>query len=100
MSGRLDPPHERVVLTPTELQVLAGLEDAYESDGVASRRGLLARVASSLGRLWHGCAAWLIVIGTVVMVATVAASLVVSAAGALVAGLGLAGVLRRARRRR
>jgi hypothetical protein len=99
MSGRLDPPHERVVLTPTELQVLAGLEEAYGPDVAASRRGLLAGVVSSSGRLWRRCAIWLIVIGTVVMVATVAASLVVSAAGAFVAGLGLAGVLRRTPRR-
>jgi hypothetical protein len=98
MSGRLDPPHERVALTATELQVLAGLEEAYEAVDTASRRGPLGRVAPAMVRLWLRGAVWLVVLGTVVMVASVAASLAVSAAGSFVAGLGLAGLLVRIRR--
>lgn len=101
MPGRLDPPHERVVLTSAEQLALARLEKVFERDRAGAGVGLVphrrrSRVAT-LRRLWLRWAPCVTVVGAVVMVAAVSASLVVSAAGAAVAGIGFAGCLVRAR---
>ena len=104
MAGRLDPQHDRVILSPAEMRALRELEQSLvvtpsEEHGRAAaeaawtptfRARALARVLG-VGRYGP----WLAPVGMVLMLATLGSSLLLSMTGALLVALGFAACLRR-----
>jgi hypothetical protein len=95
MAERLNPPHDRVDLTPAEVRTVQRLEAEFvaRADGAAvdarlPSAGLRCRLLSWSVR-WARFAPLLLPIGLVVMVVALSASLVVSAFGALLVALGM-----------
>jgi hypothetical protein len=99
MTGRLDPPHDRVMLTLDEVRAIkelerrmAKLDGACEVDAspeAPKRAGVRYRMLLLCVR-WVRFAPWLVPLGVVVMLATMSSSIMVSALGALLAGAGVA----------
>ena len=89
MSGRFDPPHERVNLSRDELRSLAALEQAFAEPqritGVSPgfRLHLLA-ICLAGARLGPA----LVPVGVVLMLATLSSSVFLSATGAAITALG------------
>ena len=91
MSGRLDPPHERVTLTRDELRSLARLEQVFsESPAITGvSPGLRVRVLAGCLRVVR-LGPVLVPIGIVLMLATLSSSVLLSAVGAVLAASGFA----------
>jgi hypothetical protein len=102
MAGRMDPPHDRVVLTVDERLSIAGLEEQLARDacrGDASHGGESRSARPRYRRLavclrWIRLGPWLVPTGLLVMVALMSSSVVGSAVGALLAAVGLAASVR------
>jgi hypothetical protein len=103
MAGRLDPQHDRVILSPEEVRALYRLEEALAevppeqpepAAKVAWSPNLRSRILMRLLGLGR-YRPWLVPIGMVLMLATIGSSLWLSMAGVAVMALGLAACLGR-----
>ena len=95
MAGRLDPPHDRVVLTSDELRTLDRLEQAFDEqtlarDGTEAGRRLRSRGLSR----WASTLPWLVLTGVIVTVTALFFSLAAGILGALLTGVALAASIR------
>jgi hypothetical protein len=104
MTGWLDPPHERVLLTPAERRAVVQLERSYREpssgstaeDARASYGAVGARnrtLASALR--WAPFAPWLLPVGVVLVGVALPFSVAVSALGATLVLGGLAACVAR-----
>ena len=95
MAGRLDPPHDRVVLTSDELRTVDRLERAFDEqtfalDGIEAGRRLRS---PGLSR-WAWTLPWLVLTGVIVTIAALFFSLAAGILGALLTGVALAASFR------
>ncbi len=95
MAGRLDPPHDRVVLTPDELRTVDRLERAFDEqtfarDGTEAGSRLGSRGLSG----WALTLPWLVLTGVIVTVVALFFSLAAGIVGALLTGVALAASFR------
>ena len=102
MAGRLDPPHDRVVLTSDELRTVERLERAFDEqtvarDGAEAGRRLRSRGLSGWALTllrFVGAVPWLVPTGVIVTVAALFFSLAAGILGALLTGVALAASFR------
>ena len=98
MAGRLDPPHDRVVLTSDELRTVDRLERAFDEQTFAPDGTEAGRRSRGLSG-WASTLPWLVLTGVIVTVAALFFSLAAGILGALLTGVALAASFRWGRRR-